>query len=71
MSHSCISLDLITLRTVGEKFKLRSSAVCRFLRLSCTSPLLDPTLPLGTLLTNTRYLLSSLRARDNVSYPYK
>jgi len=66
-----ILLDFITRTTFGEQYRSLSSSLCSFLHSPVTSALLDPNIPLNTLLSNTLSLRSSLNVSDQVSHPYK
>jgi hypothetical protein len=56
---------------LDEEYRSLSSSLCSFLLFPVTSSLLDPNIPLSTLLSNILSLRSSLNVSDQVSHPYK
>jgi hypothetical protein len=66
-----ILLALITLITLGEKYKLWSSSLCSFLQPPVTLSLFSPNILLSTLFSNTDRVYSSLNIGDQVSHPYR
>jgi hypothetical protein len=63
-----ILLDLITLWTSVEAYKLWSSSLCSLFQPPATSPLLGPNIPLSTLVTDTLTLCSFPGLRHQVSH---
>jgi hypothetical protein len=70
-SQSLYRLSYPDSSKTGEKYKLRSSALCGFLQRPLTSSLFGPNILLRTLFYNTVILCSPLNARDEVSQSYK
>ena len=66
-----IHLDLITRIIFGEQHRSLSSSLCSFLHSHVTSSLLDPSIPLSTLFSDTLSLRSSLTVSDQVAHPKK
>jgi len=64
-----ILLELITLITFYEEYKLWCSSLCSLLQPLTSPSLLGPNIPLSTLFSNTLIPWSSLKMRDQVSYP--
>ena len=65
-----ILLYFITQKTLGEKYRSLSSSLCSFLHSPVPSSLLGPNILLNTQFSNTLSLHSSLKASNQVSYPY-
>jgi hypothetical protein len=63
-------LGLITLKTLGQQYKLRSSSLCSLLQPPATSFLLGPNI-LNNLFSPTLNPHSSNSVRDHVPHPYK
>jgi len=66
-----ILLDLISLITFCEVYRLQSFPLCSLFQFPATSPLLGPNILLNTLFSDTHNSCSSLTVRDQVSYSYK
>jgi hypothetical protein len=66
-----ILLDLICQMISGDEYKLRSSALCNFLRFPVTLSLIGPNIAPSTLFSNTLSLWSSHNVRVQVSHTYK
>jgi len=64
-------LDFITWKILSEEYRSLSSSLCSFLHSIATSSLLEPSILLITLFSNTLSLRSSLSVNDQVSHPYK
>jgi hypothetical protein len=57
--------------TLGEEYKSCSTSLYSYLNLPITSYLFGPNILLSTLFSKTFSLLSSPKARDQVSHPYR
>jgi hypothetical protein len=64
-------IDFIIHTIMGEEYRPWSSSLCSFLYSAVTSSLLDPNIPLNTLLSSTLNLRSFFHVSDQVSHPYK
>jgi hypothetical protein len=65
-----ILLHLSTLTTSGGQYKSCSYSVCNFLPPPVTSSLINPSLSVSTLFSNTLSLCFSLNVSDQVSHPH-
>ena len=64
-------LDFITWTIMGQEYRSVRSSLCSFLHSPVPSSLLDPSVIISTLFSNTLSLRSSLNVSDQVSHPYK
>jgi hypothetical protein len=55
----------------GEEYRLQNSSLCSLLHSPVTSSLLDPSVFLSTLFSNSLSLCCSVLVRDSVPQPYK
>lgn len=62
---------LITRMLFGEEYRLQNSSLCSLLHSPVTSSLLDPSVFLSTLFSNSLSLCCSVLVRDSVPQPYK
>ena len=66
-----ILLDLINSVIFAEEYRSFSSSLCSYLHSPVTSSLLDQSILLSTLFSNSRSVHSSNNVSDQVSHPYK